>query len=309
MHEPASVLVPESPFRFDTYRRAFEHFLKNHPQNYAEFYTLLTELKYTEPAMALAQAIYNVVARDGIPIRPSLTQEFESHMRLALFFHFESDRREDLTGFFLVTNDRFFAKATESLLFLFRDDPLTDLTAFTACYECLLALINGAKAWLTIPRLGESTAIHAFLFVNDRAEAAHMEHGLPGEQVLTHAHRVMAELVASAVLKEPSRTVTAWHHAFGYYAGSARWKAYMMRCRHAYKDTHVIKKNKQLNNTVKTAFRDAQRASSPMPPIVKSKSSIEKKKEASKALVRMKRVHSKSKHANGVVSGILGEVS
>ena len=308
MPDQPPVLVPASPLRFDTYRRAFENFLKNHPQNYSEFYTLLTELKWPEPAMALAQAVHDVVVRDGTQIRPTLTQEFESHMRLALFTHFESDRRDDLTGFFLVTNDRFFAKATEFLLFLFRNDPLTELTAFTACYECLLALINGAKAWLTIPRLGESTAIHAFLFVNDRVEASHMSHGWPGKP-LTHAHRVMAELVASDVLDEPSRTVTAWHHAFGYFAGCARWKAFMLRCRHAYKDTHVTKKNRQLINIVKVAFQDAQRASSPMPAMLKSKSTIQKKKEATKALGRMKHVQSKAKHADRVVSGILGEVA
>lgn len=300
MPDQPPVLVPASPLRFETYRRTYENFLKNHPQNYAEFYTLLTELKWPEAALALAQAIYNVVARDGTPLRASLAEEFEIHMRLALFANFESDQREDLTGFFLVTNDRFFAKVTDSLLVLFRDDPLTELTAFKTCYECLLALIDGAKAWLTIPRLADSTALHALLFVNDRSEATHMQHGLPGEQVLTHAHRVMAELVASDILKEPPRKVNTWHYAFGYFAGSTRWKTFLWRCRETFQPHSIVKKNTQLLRTVKTAFAKAQRASSPIPAISKSKITTQKRIKASKALKRMEK---------GQAQGILGEVA
>ena len=234
--------------RFDAYRRCATEFVHGEVYDMHELANMLHDLRWTEVPRAFSVALYNA-ARKG-PLRPGLGIEFKQLLAYVTFLAFGSTEREVVQPWFLKNWDDFFVACVDGILCLNNraDDVLKRReTILRRAFGGVLTLVEGARRYMSLDRLAESSAVHALLVAAGHARGSFLWHGhlqLGGDATdvptvhanaasrsMTLAHLLLMDVIAEAILVTGDTEVVSWERAFGHYAGSLRWRTYAQRCK------------------------------------------------------------------------------
>ena len=211
---------------------------------------MMHDMQWPEVAAAFSAAIYQTAK--GGALRPDLQAEFANLVAYVAFLAFGSTERRVAQPWFLKNWDQFLVECINGLVdehdqnrAVGEDDAQRERTLRRA-FEGVLALAGGAKRFMSLDRLADSSAVHALLVAaghcgcsflwrgladaGERAEALPSRCRLAAQRPLTMAHAVLMGTIASAVLATDDRDATTWSRAFGHYAGATRWRDFAKRC-------------------------------------------------------------------------------
>ena len=252
MPQAAATPVHHNETRFWAYRRVAREFLVGELHDAHRLAQMLHDMRWPEVASAFSAAIYQTAK--GGALRPDLQAEFANLVAYAAFLAFGSTERRVAQPWFLKNWDEFIVSCVNGLIdehdqdrALGGDDAPCERTLRHAL-EGVLALAGGAKRYMSLDRLAESSAVHALLVAAGHCERSFLWHGLADERAgeraeappsrcrlaaqrpVTVAHAVLMDVVARAVLATDDRDVRTWERAFGHYAGATRWRDFASRC-------------------------------------------------------------------------------
>ena len=234
--------------RFNAYRRCATEFVNGDVYDMHELANMLHDLRWAEVPRAFSVALYNA-ARKG-PLRRGLELEFKQLLAYVTFLAFGSTEREVVQPWFLKNWDDFFVSCVDGILCLNnRSDDVVKRreTIIRRTVGGVLTLIEGARRYMSLDRLAESSAVHALLVAAGHARGSFLWHGyvhIGGDQSdvpdmhtkgalrsMTLAHLFVMDVIAEAILATGDTEVVSWERAFGHYAGSLRWRAFAQRCK------------------------------------------------------------------------------
>ena len=244
---PAAAQQPKPVYnkeRFEAYKRSAAEFVDGQVYDANEIGHMLHDIRHEEVPKAFAVALFH--ATKTREARPGLTREFRALVEMAVLLGFGSTDRALVQPWFLQNWDAFFVSCADGLLNLHKNDQRLRRAPeqMRRAVRGLLALVGGARNYMSLDRLGQSSAVHALLVAAGHTKSCFLKNGfrqMGGEvrkgddaqysRPLTLAHIVLMDEVAAAVLAQPERSVDSWERAFGHYAGAAKWRAFAMRCR------------------------------------------------------------------------------
>ena len=251
MPQATATAVPHNKTRFCAYERVARQFLVGELYDAHRIAQMLHDMQWPEVAAAFSAAIYQT-AKEGGALRPDLQAEFANLVAYVAFLAFGSTERRVAQPWFLKNWDTFLVECINGLVdehdqnrVVGEDDAQRERTLRHA-FEGVLALAGGAKRFMSLDRLADSSAVHALLVAaghcgcsflwrglageRERAEALPSRCRLAAQRPLTMAHAVLMGTVASAVLATDDHDVATWERAFGHYAGATRWRDFANRC-------------------------------------------------------------------------------
>ena len=244
---PAAAQQPKPVYnkeRFEAYKRSAAEFVDGQVYDANEIGHMLHDIRHEEVPKAFAVALFH--ATKTREARPGLTREFRALVEMAVLLGFGSTDRALVQPWFLQNWDAFFVSCADGLLNLHKNDQRLRRAPeqMRRAVRGLLALVGGARNYMSLDRLVQSSAVHALLVAAGHTKSCFLKNGfrqMGGEvrkgddaqysRPLTLAHIVLMDEVAAAVLAQPERSVDSWERAFGHYAGAAKWRAFAMRCR------------------------------------------------------------------------------
>lgn len=246
---PQAVAKPAyNETRFWAYGRVAREFLIGEMYDTHQLAQMLHDLQWPEVSRAFSSAIYEAATRGAL--RPDLQEEFANLVAYVAFLAFGSTERRVAQPWFLKNWDEFVVACINGLVDEhcrnhIGDDAERERTLRDA-FKGVLALAGGAKRYMSLDRLADSSAVHALLVAAGHNERSFLWNGLAdiGEQAeavpprcrveaqrpMTMAHAVLMDVIASAVLATDDHDVTTWERAFGHYAGATRWRKFADRC-------------------------------------------------------------------------------
>lgn len=274
-HPPSVKTVSYNLVRFNAYRRCATEFVHGEVYDMHELANMLHDLRWVEVPRAFSVALYNA-ARKG-PLRPGLELEFKQLLAYVTFLAFGSTEREVVQPWFLKNWDDFFVSCVDGILCLNNrpDDRIKRREdILRRAFGGVLTLVEGARRYMSLDRLAESSAVHALLVAAGHTRASFLWHGymqLGGDQddvpdvdtngasrSMTLAHLFLMDVIAEAVLATGDTEVVSWERAFGHYAGSVKWRAYAQRCTALRPDASTLMpKALLLEHQVEEAYRNA----------------------------------------------------
>ena len=139
-----------------------------------------------------------------------------------------------MPSWFLQNYEYFFSELLRELLALFdryatlMDGKPASPPQLRRVFAMAFEMCGGARRWLSLDCLAASTGAHAVLAVCNHCAADRLDLRAP-----TSIHRVacMDELARRILTEDPgSRDVLNAQRAFGYYAGSERWRTFAAQC-------------------------------------------------------------------------------
>ena len=265
--------------RFNAYRRCATAFVNGAVYDMHELANMLHDLRWAEVPRAFSVALYEA-ARKG-PLRPGLRFEFKQLIAYLTFLAFGSTEREVVQPWFLKNWDDFFVSCVDGILRLNnRPDNviLRREEILRRAFGGVLTLVEGARRYMSLDRLTESSAVHALLVAAGHSRGSFLWHGYvqfggdesvaqeahsgEADRPLTLAHLILMDVIAEAILATGDTEVVTWERAFGHYAGSVKWRAYAQRCK-MYCPGDLDKVQAQtvlLEHQVQEAFRRAYAA-------------------------------------------------
>ena len=246
---PASAPAPPAynKVRFDAYKRRAAEFVDGQVYDANEMAHMLHDIRHDEVPKAFAVALYHATRQREA--RPNLSAEFEAVLEYAVFLGFGSRERALVQPWFLQNWDAFFVSCVDGLLNLCKNDQRVRRSPdrVRRAVRGLLALVSGARKYMSLDRLADSSAVHALLVAAGHTRLCFLKNGFAqmGGDVslviandkqqylrpLTLAHVLLMDEVARAVLATTDRCVASWERAFGHYAGAMKWRAFAMRCK------------------------------------------------------------------------------
>lgn len=246
---PASAPAPPAynKVRFDAYKRRAAEFVDGQVYDANEMAHMLHDIRHDEVPKAFAVALYHATRQREA--RPNLSAEFEAVLEYAVFLGFGSRERALVQPWFLQNWDAFFVSCVDGLLNLCKNDQRVRRSPdrVRRAVRGLLALVGGARKYMSLDRLADSSAVHALLVAAGHTRLCFLKNGFAqmGGDVslviandkqqylrpLTLAHVLLMDEVARAVLATTDRCVASWERAFGHYAGAMKWRAFAMRCK------------------------------------------------------------------------------
>ena len=272
--------VPYNRTRFDAYRRCACEFVTGETYDANELANMLHDLRWAEVPRAFSVALYNA-ARLG-PLRPGLARNFKELLEYVTFLAFGSAERDVCQPWFLKNWDDFFVSCLEGILSLNNrtDDVLLKREAVVRrAFGGVLKLVDGARGYMSLDKLQNSTAAHALLvacghcahsFVwNGWVQLGGDVDGVPvgcvrdAKRPMTLAHAFLMDELAASILDAQSFDVLSWDHAFGHFAGSTKWRSFAERCKlYASRlgDTDTITAVRRLDDEVEHAYTHARNA-------------------------------------------------
>ena len=234
--------------RFDAYRRCANEFVIGETYDANELANMLHDLRWVEVPRAFSVALYNA-ARKG-PLRPGLARNFKELLEYVTFLAFGSAEREVVQPWYLKNWDDFFVSCVEGILSLnSRDDAvlLKREKVVRRAFAGVLTLVEGARCYMSLDRLTHSSAAHALLVAAGHSAHTFLWNGwtqlggdvdevpegckLDAKRKMTLAHTMLMDEIARAILKTEDFNVLSWHHAFGHFAGSTKWREFAERCK------------------------------------------------------------------------------
>lgn len=250
MPQATTTAVPHNETRFWAYERVARQFLVGELYDAHQLAQMMHDMQWPEVAAAFSAVIYQTAK--GGALRPDLQAEFANLVAYVAFLAFGSTERRVAQPWFLKNWDEFLVSCINSLVDEHdqnraggEDDAQRERTLRRA-FEGVLALAGGAKRFMSLDRLADSSAVHALLVAAGHCGCSFLWRGLAGEREraetlpsrchlaaqrpLTMAHAVLMGTVASAVLATDDRDVATWSRAFGHYAGATRWRDFARRC-------------------------------------------------------------------------------
>ena len=250
MPQATTTAVPHNETRFWAYERVARQFLVGELYDAHQLAQMMHDMQWPEVAAAFSAAIYQTAK--GGALRPDLQVEFANLVAYVAFLAFGSTERRVAQPWFLKNWDQFLVLCINGLVdehnqnrAVDEDDAQRECTLRHA-FEGVLALAGGAKRYMSLDRLADSSAVHALLVAaghcaysflwcglageRERAEALPSRCSLASGQPLTMAHAVLMGTVASAVLATDDHDAATWERAFGHYAGATRWRDFARRC-------------------------------------------------------------------------------
>ena len=250
MEQPPEVkTVAYNLVRFNAYRRCATEFVHGEVYDMHELANMLHDLRWIEVPRAFSVALYNA-ARKG-PLRPGLELEFKQLLAYVTFLAFGSTEREVVQPWFLKNWDDFFVSCVDGILCL-NNHPDSKVKRreeiLRRAFGGVLTLVEGARRYMSLDRLAESSAVHALLVAAGHARSSFLWHGYMqqhendlsnvsdahtsgAQRSMTLAHLFLMDVIAEAILATGDTEVVSWERAFGHYAGSVKWRAYAQRCK------------------------------------------------------------------------------
>lgn len=229
---------PLNEVRFEAYHalaRAF-FFQTHHPTTAA---TMMLDVRFPEVPRAFASALVAAAGRHpnqvpSVPSGSAVGAAFEEVLVRTTQQAFGTSERDAVPSWFLQNYEYFFSELLRELLALY--DRYTALLGGEPSPPCELRRVfamafdmcAGARRWLSLDCLAASTGAHAVLAVCNHCAVDRLDLRAPAS-----IHRVafMDELARRILAEDPApRDVLNAQRAFGYYAGSERWRAFATQC-------------------------------------------------------------------------------
>lgn len=239
-HKPVAT---HNQTRFNAYKQVATEFVDGETYDPNEIAHMLHDLRWDEVPRAFSVAINNA-ARRG-PVRADLGSSFKSLVEYVVLLGFGSTDRAVVQPWFLQNWDFFFVSLVDGLLLLNQKDGILRLKegAFRRAIAAVLEMIDGARSYMSLDRLADSTAVHALVVACSHCKGCFLKNGfaqMGGSKLdadaatrrnITLAHVLFMDVVAEEILDEATRDATTWNHAFGHYVGSDHWRGFAIRCR------------------------------------------------------------------------------
>lgn len=180
-------------------------------------------------------------------VRSTLTTEFAALIKYIVFSMWHTTERHCMQPWFLQNLELFLVACTDSILLLNTNDNHTRVFSVEVrrAFRTIIDIAEGAKDYLGIANV-ESGA-HALLLAcsvsttpcfikNGRAQFGGR---MPKEEAnnfqfqrnITLAHVLFMDEIAKKILSTSDENVVGWSSAFGYFGGSAPWRAFARRTR------------------------------------------------------------------------------
>jgi len=254
---PAAVVAPPPPpkpparsqhneSRYRSYKTVAQEFVEGDIYDPNEIANMFHDMRWDEVPRAWAVALHNA-ARRG-PIRSDIGESFRGLAALSVFHAFAATERLAVQPWVLQNWDFFFVAVADGLLLLNQKNSTlrSRVDSLRQSIWALFAMVEAARTYMSLDSAAKSTGIHAFLAATTSSKACFIMNGIcqiwgessgseqeytpAARRELTLAHAVLVDLIAEAILKEPSRDITTWNHAFGFYVGSDAWRGFANRC-------------------------------------------------------------------------------
>ena len=241
---PTTKPVPtHNQTRFNAYKQVATEFVDGEAYDPNEIAHMLHDIRWDEVPRAFSVAINNA-ARRG-PVRPDLGRSFKSLVEYLVLLGFGSTDRAVVQPWFLQNWDFFFVSLLDGLLLLNQKSAILRVKegAFRRAVAAVLEMIDGARSYMSLDRLGSSTAVHALVVALSQTKGGFLKNGVAQmggssldtdaatRRSITLAHVIFMDEVAGAILDEGKRDVATWDHALGHYVGAEQWRGFAARCR------------------------------------------------------------------------------
>ncbi len=264
----AAEAEPLNEVRFEVYHtlaRAF-FFQTHHPVRTA---TMMLDVRFPEVPRAFASALVAAAGRHpnqvpSVPLGSAVGVAFEEVLVRTTQQAFGTSERDAVPSWFLQNYEYFFSELLRELLALFdryatlMDGEPASPPQLRRVFAMAFEMCGGARRWLSLDCLAASTGAHAVLAVCNHCAADRLDLRAP-----TSIHRVafMDELARRILTEDPgSRDVLNAQRAFGYYAGSERWRTFATQCA-CWRDGSQTKWVRTLENEVTCAYAELQERS------------------------------------------------
>jgi hypothetical protein len=264
----AAEAEPLNEVRFEVYHTLAEAFFfqTHHPVRTA---TMMLDVRFPEVPRAFASAL---VAAAGwhpnqvpeVPKGSAIGVAFEEVLVRTTQQAFGTSERDAVPSWFLQNYEYFFSELLRELLALFdryatlMDGKPASPTALRRVFAMAFEMCGGARRWLSLDCLAVSTGAHAVLAVCNHCAVDRLDLRAPAS-----IHRVafMDELARRILAEDPApRDVLNAQRAFGYYAGSERWRAFAAQCA-CWRDGDQTKWVSKLEHEVTCAYAELQERS------------------------------------------------
>jgi len=264
----AAEAEPLNEVRFEVYHtlaRAF-FFQTHHPVRTA---TMMLDVRFPEVPRAFASALVAAAGRHpnqlpSVPQGSAIGVAFEEVLVRTTQQAFGTSERDAVPSWFLQNYEYFFSELLRELLALFdrhatlMDSELEYPDQLRRVFAMAFEMCAGARRWLSLDCLAASTGAHAVLAVCNHCAADRLDLCAPAS-----LHRVvfMDELARRILAEDPApRDVLNAQRAFGYYAGSERWRAFAAQCA-CWRDGSQTKWVRTLEREVTCAYAELQERS------------------------------------------------
>jgi len=234
----AAEAEPLNEVRFEVYHTLAEAFFfqTHHPVRTA---TMMLDVRFPEVPRAFASALVAAAGRHpnlppSVPQGSAVGAAFEEVLVRTTQQAFGTSERDAVPSWFLQNYEYFFSELLRELLAFFdryatlTDSKLESPDQLRSVFAMAFEMCAGARRWLSLDCLAASTGAHAVLAVCNHCAADRLDMRAPAS-----LHRVtfMDELARRVLAEDPApRDVLNAQRAFGYYAGSERWRAFAAQC-------------------------------------------------------------------------------
>ena len=229
---------PLNEVRFEAYHKlARAFFFQTHNMTTAA--TMMLDVRFPEVPRAFASALVAAAGRHpnsppSVPQGNAIAVAFEEVLVRTTRQAFGTSERDAVPSWFLQNYEYFFSELLRELLALFdrcvtlRHNKAASPPQLRRVFAMAFEMCGGARRWLSLDCLAASTGAHAVLAVCNHCAADRLNLRAPAS-----IHRVacMDELARRILTEDPApRDVLSAQRAFGYYAGSERWRAFATQC-------------------------------------------------------------------------------
>jgi len=234
----ATEAEPFNEVRFEVYHtlaRAF-FFQTHHPVRTA---TMMLDVRFPEVPRAFASALVAAAGRHpnqvpSVPTGNAIALAFEEVLVRTTQQAFGTSERDAVPSWFLQNYEYFFSELLRELLALFdryatlRDGKPASPPQLRSVFAMAFEMCAGARCWLSLDCLAASTGAHAVLAVCNHCAVDRLDLRAPAS---IHRVALMDELARRILAEDPApRDVLNAQRAFGYYAGSERWRTFAAQC-------------------------------------------------------------------------------
>ena len=206
--------------RLAVYIEFFDDWLRGkHEENMAT--NLMMDVKWSEVAKAFVTSLTQCVAHE--PLRP-LAAAFETTLEGCAKAAFGTSAHQHLPSWFLQNYEAFLASSTHKLLRHYCRHP-TSTGVMRGAFSALLQVAEGARRFTGFAKV--SCGAHALMAAcqHSRTDFLTIE-----SSAIAASHLVFAEVLASAILADPARSMLDRHNALSFFARSDRWQALAKAC-------------------------------------------------------------------------------
>ena len=240
-----------NPVRFRAIQRAAEQFIGGEACNTVNLVTLLQDVRWGETPLAFAVAIVKTSLRDEP--RATLCEEFKKVVEYTIFNAFGSTDHESVASWMMYNWTFFTYSVMEKVALIFKQRAREEPAALRRAVRAVFALAGGCARFGSFRSLdadadadgGAPEPELAVLAACDTRPETFLNNGYvqfggarDGEDEkyqcfstpLGRHQAVLMDEVAKAVLERTKTASTSVGTAFGYYAGSSRWRGFAWRC-------------------------------------------------------------------------------